>query len=72
MLTGMAEQNIFLLRTAVQDVEDPAETATLALTDDEGSYMLRVDGGCFGDDVEALGGVFLDVFFAAGVDEVEF
>lgn len=70
--SGRAVNNVFLLCFAVEDVVDPGEGSFGALGGHVRADVGGVEGGGFGDDAEALGGVFGDVFFGAGVDEVDF
>lgn len=67
-----AENHVFLLGDAVEDVEDPVQPAGLALGFDVWADIGVVVLGGFGDVTEALSCVFGDVFGCARVDEVEF
>lgn len=62
------QDDVFLLGEAVEDVEDPVETARGALVGDVGEHVGVVDCGCFGHEADALRGVLLDVLGGAGVD----
>lgn len=70
-LPTLPVNNVFLFGAPLDDVEDPVQRSFCALGGDPGADVGDVDGGGLGDDAEGLGGVFLDVFGGAGVDEVE-
>ena len=63
--------DIFLFGEAVKDIEDPIKAAIGAVALDVRQDVVAVDGRGFGDGASALGGVFGDVLWCAGIDEID-
>lgn len=66
-----AEQDVLLLCPPLYDVEDPVQTTLITLTLHKGADMVCVDFRGLCDEADRLGGVFLDVFLCARVDEID-
>jgi hypothetical protein len=64
----VAQNDVFLLRTAFDDVKDPVQAAFFALPKHIRADMLRVDLRRLGGNPDALSGVLLDMGGCTGVD----
>lgn len=66
-----AEQNVFLLGASVEDVEDPVQSALVALGLHVWPDVVAIDMGSLCDMADSLCSVFLEMLLGAGVDEVD-
>ena len=67
----VTEDNIFLLGTAFNDIENPVQPAFFTLSEHVRANMIRVDGRRLGDHSNPLSGVFLDMSWCTRVDKIE-
>ena len=68
----ITEDNIFLLSLPINDVPNPVQTALVALPLHQRPDLLCIDLRRLCHHTDSLRGVFLDMLFRAGIDEVEF
>ena len=71
VLAWISKQNVLLLFSPFEDIENPIQTSFIAHALHVRSYMLLVDGWRLGDHAKGLWGVLLDVLVCAGIDEIE-
>ena len=71
-LAWVSEQNVFLLFSPFDDIEDPVQASFVPHALHIWSHMLLVDGGRLSDHANSLRGVFLDMLVGTGIDEIDF
>ena len=67
----MTKNDVRLLGLAVENVENPIQSALSTVAGHVWTDVREVDLRCFGDHAHRLGRVFLNVFRVAGIDEIE-
>lgn len=70
--TGISQQDILLLGTTFDDVEDPIEASFVPHLLHVWSHILLVDLRRLCHHTNSLWRIFFDVLLGAGVDEIEF
>ena len=70
-LAWISKQNVLLLFSPFEDIENPIQPSFIAHALHVRPYMLLVDGWRLGDHAKGLWGVLLDVLVCAGIDEIE-
>ena len=71
VLAWISKQDVLLLLSPFEDIENPIQTSFIPHSLHVRSYMLLVDGRRLSDHANGLWGVLLDVLVCAWIDKIE-
>ena len=71
VLAWISKQNVLLLLSPFEDIENPIQTSFIPHSLHVRSYILLVNGWRLSDHANGLWGILLDVLVCARIDKVE-